>query len=338
MHQVVIHKLIKAKHGKAAVEEGKAALTITGPVSKLVVDIHELYSGKASKGYGRFEKDELAFPLAGVLRKVFIDGDVGFFEASKSILRILAGKANDVPLSTGGYVMMAHVGNEASVSWFIVAIINNVDGTVIDDETLEVVDAAHVDLTSLRVAGRVNLTDWLSGDEEVRYIGFLKQRGEVADYFKSFLGCNDLIVNSVETKKMVQVLKSFARDKSMQDQEATDFLQSAYDFCLTKTKSDTALSLDALSNAIWPEEPKELLDAFVAGDVQISDGFVPDGRSMKALVRMKYKTDYWSIDLDRHAITEGYAQYIPSKGELVLRNLPAGLKEELDREIQDDTE
>lgn len=336
IHHAIIHKIVKEKHGKPSVIERDTGLPITEPVKKLVLDIHDLYASRASKGYGRFEADEINYPSAKILRKVFKDERLAFAEASKQLLKVLAAKAGGAALATGGYVLMAHVTNEANVSWFIVAIINNVDGSAIDDATLEVIDAVHVDLENLRVAGRVNITDWLGGDTETRYVGFLKQRGDVADYFKLFLGCNELVADTEETKKLVAILKLFAKIQGLDQQKEEDFLQSAYNFCSERNKNDEPLSLEILSNAIWPNEPKKLQSAFVEGDVQISDGFVPDGRSIKSLMRMKYKTDYWSIDLDRHALSSGYAHYNQQKGELTLRNLPAGLKAELDHEIKDD--
>lgn len=339
MHTVnhaIIHKLVKEKHGKATVVERPETLAITEPVTKLISAIHDLYAKKSSKGYGRFEDDEVNYPSAAVLRNVFILKKTNFLDASKLMLATLASKAGAVGFATGGYVLMAHVTNEAKVSWFIVAIINNVDGSVINDATLEVVDAMHVDIENLRVAGRVNLTDWEKGDADIRYIGFLKQRGEVADYFKTFLGCNELIADTEETKKLVGALKKFAKSQGLDQKQEEDFLQSAFSYCDDRNQNDEPLSLEALANFAWPNDPAILQAAFVEGDIQISDGFVPDGRSIKALIRMRYKTDYWTIDIDRHALSQGYAHYNQKKGELTLLKLPAKLKEELDFEMKDD--
>ena len=337
INHAIIHKLIKEKHGKVTVVERNTDLPITDPVKKLVWDIHDLYASRVSKGYGRFEADEINYPSAKILRTVFTGNQLTFSAASRQLLKVLAAKAGGVALATGGYVLMAHVTNTANVDWFIVAIINNVDGSAIDDATLEIIEAAHIDRENLRVAGRVNITDWLRGDGETRYIGFLKQRGEVADYFKLFLGCNELVADTVETKKLVGMLKRFAKSEALDQRKKEDFLQSAYNFCHESNKNDEPLNIEAFSNAIWPSEPRKLQSAFVAGDVQISDGFVPDARSIKSLMRMKYKTDYWSIDLDRHALSSGYAHYNQEKGELILRHLPDGLKAELDREIKNDS-
>lgn len=335
VNNAIIHKLVKEKHGNATVIERDTVLPITHPVEKLVLDIHALYAGRASKGYGRFEADELNYPSASILRSAFKDEKIQFAEASKQLLKVLAAKAKTVALATGGYVLMAHLSNEANVNWFIVAIINNVDGSAIKDDSLEIVDAVHVDLENLRVAGRVNLTDWFAGDEETRYVGFLKQRGEVADYFKLFLGCNELIADTEETKKLVAALKSFAKKEGLNQEKEEEFLRAAFNFCLECNKNDTPLSLETLSNAVWPDDPKKLQDEFVGDNIQISDGFVPDGRSIKSLVRIKSKTQYWNLDLDRHALSSGFAHYNQKRGELTLRNLPDELKTELDHEIKD---
>jgi len=336
VNHVIIHKLVKEKHGKVSVVARAAALEITEPVKKLILAIHNLYAEKASKGYGRFEADEVNYPSAMILRNTFVEQTVGFVEGSTSLLHVLSTKAGAVPLATGGYVLMAQVTNAANISWFLVALINNVDGSVIDDKTLEVIDAMHVDLSNLRVAGRVNLTDWQKLDEEIRYVGFLKQRGEIADYFKGFLGCNELIADTEETRKLVGALKNFAKAQGLDQKAEQDFLRSAFNYCDDRNRSDEPLSLEALSNVAWPNDPAILQKAFVDNKVEISDGFVPDGRSIKALVRLRYKTAYWTVDIDRLALSQGYADYNQTKGTLTLMKLPDDLKAELAHEIKDD--
>lgn len=335
INNVIIHKLVKEKHGQSSIVPRTAALTVTEPVAKLVHDIHHLYTSKSTKGYGRFEEDETNYPTARILRDWFVGQSQSFADASQELLTVLANRADSAPLSTGGYVLMAHVTNASDENWFIVAIINNVSGSAIDDRTLEIVDTVHVDLQNLRVAGRITLSDWLGGDAEKRYVGFLKQRGDVADYFKRFLGCNDLVASSEETKKLVKVLTNFAREKGLEGAEEDSFLQAAYDFCLERNKNDEPLSLETLSNVLWPNDPTELQRAFTAENVQISDGFVPDGRSLKSLTKLKYKTPYWTIDLYRSAINMGYARYNKETEELILSHLPEELKAELAHETDD---
>lgn len=335
INNVIIHKLIKEQHGDATFALRDTELSLTEPVKKLVWDIQELYSGRTSKGYGRFDEGNINYLAPGILRCYFEDKNKNFFEISCDLMSVLADKANPVGFATGGFVLMAHISGENQEDWFVVAIIKNTKGTAIDENTYEVNAAIHVDLDDLRVAGRINVADWLSGAENIRYIGFLKQRDKISDYFKEFLGCSELVVNTEETKKLVSTLKDFAKSKELDQNEESEFLQRAYDYCQDKHEKDEPLSLDGLANAIWPDSPEELKSTFTINEVQISDGFVPDKRSLNSLVKMKYKTKYWSLNLDRHALSEGHAHYDQQKGELTLKNLPDEFKAELDRELDD---
>ena len=335
INKAIIHKLIKEKHGTATVIERTTPLSITEPVRKLVTDIHDLYASRASKGYGRFEADTVNYPSSVILKSFYQDGSTSFEEASKQLMSVLVAKSSPVALATGGYVLMAQVSNDAGVNWFIVAIINNVKGSAIDEASLEVIDTVHVNLNDLRVAGRVNLNDWLSEDLEIRYVGFLKQKGEVADYFKMFLGCNELIADTEESKKLVKFLKTFAKEQSLDQDKEEEFLRSAFDYLETCNSNDVPLSLETLSNAIWPENPETIINRLATEEIQISDGFVPDLRSIKSLVKIKSKTQYWSLNLDRHAFATGFAHYDSANGQLILKNLPDSLKSELSHELGD---
>ncbi len=337
INAVVIHKLQKERQGTASVVTRSELLPLIDPVTKLVNEIHELYADKTGKGYGRFETDEINYPSARILRETFRDGTKSFLQATQELMSVLSAKASQASLATGGYVLMADVSNAAKQHWFLVAILTNIKGSAINDDSLEVVDSVHVDLHNLRVAGRVNLTDWQRDDPDIRYVGFLKQRGDVSDYFKLFLGCNELIASVEETRKLVAVIKGFARDSGLDRNAQENLLKSAYDYCSESQKNDKPLSLEALANAVCPDDPKQLQKAFTAADVQINDGFVPDGRIIKGFVKIKAKTKYWSVELDRQALVTGQARYDSVKRTLTLSDLPSELETELSNELKDDS-
>lgn len=117
---------------------------------------------------------------------------------------------------------------------------------------------------------------------------------------------------------------------SAEDEQS--LFEEAYGFAMSCSLNGTPMSLDALANHVWPAEPQELRDALTESDVQIGDGFVPDRRALKVLIRLRAKTKYWTLDLQRPALTEGYAKYNKTRGELVLMNLPPELRAELEQE------
>lgn len=100
-------------------------------------------------------------------------------------------------------------------------------------------------------------------------------------------------------------------------------------------KNDQPLSLEALTNAIFPEDPKKLQKALTADNIQINDGFVPDRRSLKAFVKIRAKTQYWSVEIDRQALVRGQARYDAQKRTLTLTDLPKELEAELKSELND---
>ncbi|WP_284617528.1 nucleoid-associated protein [Aquabacterium humicola] len=296
----VIHKLAKERHGKATVVTRDSPLGLTASVVKLVTDVHDLYADKPGKGFGRFEADEVSFPAAAILRNYLQHGTTSFVDASKVLMSVLANRASPVALATGGFVLMAHMSGDNGMSWFVVAIITNVQSTAVNEANMDVVDTVHVDMQNLRVAGRVNIGDWLGGDPDARYLGFLKQKGGVSDYFRSFLGCSELVDSAAETKKLLDELKSFAIGSAMTEPAREEFLQRAHDFCVARQRSDEPLSLESLCNAVQPDEPKALQQVLAKAKVQINDGFVPDGRVLKSFLRIKARTAFWSVDIERH--------------------------------------
>lgn len=329
----VIHRLVKERHGKATISTRDEPLELTEPVIKLVTDVHELYTEKPGKGFGRFHADEVNYPVAAVLREYVDHGSNSFIDTTKQLMGVLATKASPVALATGGFVLMAHMSNAAGSRWFIVAIVTNVQGSAVNEATMDVVDTVHIDMQNLRVAGRVNIGDWLEGGAESRYVGFLKQKGGVSEYFKLFLGCSELVASVEETKKLVAVLKQFASESITSEVEREAFLHRAHQFCVDCQKNDQPLVLESLCNAVLPTEPMALQRAIATASVQISDGFVPDGRVLRAFVRIKAKTEFWSIDIDRQALVNGQVKYDPIKKTLTLFDLPEILEAELRRDL-----
>lgn len=340
INNVIIHELIKEQHKPASKSLRESELDSSNKnVEKLIVDILGLYDKIPSKSYGKFEKDNAAYPTPSIFHSVFQKREISFLTASIKLMDVLQSTSTLVPFATGGFIVMAHVTNENNTDLFVVAMVNNVVGNAIDKNTFDVLETVHVELQNLRVAGKVNLTDWIAGDEDKRYINFLKYKGDkVSDYFKNFLGCNNDIVASKETKKLVDAVKLYAHTEKLDEQSEADFYRRVNDYCRHCADQNDVLSLEGLSNAAWPDEPKKLSDYFAAGKIEISSDFIPDKRSLKSLIKIHGKTPFWSVNIDRQAFGSGNAKYDPKEKALILYNLPNKLREDLIRETSNDEE
>ena len=329
---LVVHKLIKDQHGTATIELAEAPISVTPSAQRLIDHLHKLYSERPGKGYGKFEDDENNFPMSRFVREHFIDNVTDYNALSHVMMQHLQLRAGQEQLATGGYVLISHV-NNAVTDFLLVAIVTEVVGTAIT-EGLEIVDSVHLDMSNLRVAGRVDISAWQNGAE--RYVSFLKGRGEVANYFKQFLGCNDVLVALHETQKLVNGLESFATEHHLEPAARDQLFENAYIYLEELGRNSNPVSLDALANRLWPDSPDDLRTALAFEDLQLSDGFVPDRRALKALVKFKGASTHWKLEFERRGLRNGDIRYDRENNKLILSNIPEALRMELLEELTDE--
>ena len=307
----------------------EAPINITPSAQRLIDNLHKLYAERTGKGYGRFEDDENNFPMRRFIREYFIDRSVDYYGLSQVMMEHLQARAGQEQLATGGYVLIAQVNNGAT-DFLLVAIVTEVIGTTIT-EGLEIVDSVHLDMSNLRVAGRVDLTAWQAGAE--RYVSFLKGRGEIANYFKQFLGCNDVLVALYETQKLVQGLESFAAEHHLDPAARDQLFEQAFGYLEELGRNGIPVSLEALANRLWSDSPDDLKMALAADELQLSDGFVPDRRAIKVLMKFKGTSTHWKLEFDRRGLRNGDIKYDAIKNTLILSSIPAALCRELVEEL-----
>ena len=332
--ECIVHKLVKVRNQTtSSVEPRQTLLSVNKSVQLLVDTVYKMYSDRTGKGYGQFEADEENFPTQKYIKHHVIDKSKSFVELTETLMRKLAREAAGEYFATGGYVFFAKVTVNAH-EYLLITMITEVIGAAISSE-LEVTESIHLELQHLKVAGRIDLTTWLNGGE--RYISFLKGKTDVAEYFKTFIGCNDILKPVEETKQLVGALEDFATDLNMTPGDRGHFLESAYSF-LKGIKKNQPISLDALANHVWPDEPEKLKTKLADEKYRISDGFIPDGRSYRGLITFAADTKLWKLSFSRDAILDGSVMYDRSNNKLTLSNVPAELREKLLEETRDDDE
>lgn len=319
---LVVHKLIKHEQGPADVVLRGEACRLTDAVVRLVERLCKLYRDRPGKGYGRFEEDEATFPMPAFLRRHIVEREIDFAALTRQMMEHLKQLAEQEELEEGGFVLIARIREgEADCLW--VALLTEALGTAIDAQ-LNVVDSAHLDLASLKAAGRVDLSAWRRGDE--RYISFLKGRGDVAHYFKRFLGCSDVVIALKETQKLVQTLTHFAETERLEAPVRDELLERAHVYLDELGESGAPVSLDTVAREVWPAAPERLDEMLQADATKLASGFVPDRRALRPLVRFKASAEQWKLEFDRSGLRSGAVTYDRASDTLVLSNLPDYLK------------
>lgn len=319
INHVIIHDL--RKNGSTFnVVAGAAGRDITPTVQRVVDELHDLYSKRASKAHGKFSEDRDNYPVQSFLEEFLAGGSVAFHDLTVRMMNTLATKAANTA-ATGGHVFFATFERDGR-TYLLVAIVNDKLGATLT-QALELMDAQHLDLDGFRFAGRVNITGW-QADEE-RYVGFLKGKGDVAEYFKEFLGCDTTAQDRVDTRTLVNVIKDFATSQGMDEQQRNQFLHRAKSICDDLAKRREPISFQALANELHPSAPEELAERLADPELRLCDGFVPDRKALGSLVKFKARTSLWSVEFDRQAMMEGMVRFNEEDDTLTLSGLPEEL-------------
>jgi nucleoid-associated protein len=321
---VAVHDLIKTEDGFNIVL-GRDSLPVNKTTQRVVDDLHELYSRRSSKSHGRFSENDADYPTQGHLRAYVESDPPDFARLTSSLMTTLQIQARRRANAAGGHVFFAHFEREER-QFLLVAIVNDKLGAALTRD-LDVRDVQHLDMEGFRFAGRINMTGWAEGEQ--RYIGFLRGKGDVSDYFKEFLGCDTTIQDRQDTADLVITLKQFAECQGMDAPAKDDFLGRAKAICERSAKNRAELDFATLANELMPANPTLLLDVLTDPDRRLNDRFVPDRRALGSLVKFKAKTPLWSVEFEREALTGGNIVYDPNDNSLTICNLPAELAAQL---------
>nr|WP_275437554.1 nucleoid-associated protein [Roseomonas mucosa] len=312
---------------------GQDALPVNATTQRVVDNLHDLYSKRSSKAHGHFSGDRENYPTQGYLR-AYVEGEEAgdFATLTDRLMTTLHVQARRRPNASGGHVFFAHFEHEER-EFLLVAIVNDKLSAALTRD-FGVRDVMHLDMDGFRFAGRIDMTAWKAGEQ--RYVGFLRGKGDVSEYFKEFLGCEATIPDKQSTQDLVIALKEFSESQSMEGTEKDEFLSRAKAICDRTARRREEIDFQTLANELVPDDPASLVEILADPNRQLGDGFVPNVRILGTLVKYRARTPYWSIEIDRSAITEGQIFFNEEENSLVIRDLPpelaADLRAELDRD------
>lgn len=322
--RVAVHDL-KKEADKFEIKLGRSNLAVSNAVQRLVDRLYTLYGRRTSKSHGKFSEDDDNFPTQRHLREYIEAEESDFGAFTEALMKTLAVNAQTKAGATGGHVFFAHVQREQR-DYLLVAIVNDTLSAQLTQQH-DVADVTHLDVEGFRFAGRINISAWAAKDE--RYIGFLKGKGNVAEYFQAFLGCDDAVQDKADTKTLVEALKAFATKNGIDGEKKSAFLAKAKEICGRAASKKIELSFDALSNELHPEDPDCLREHLADPDLKLNDNFIPNKAVLNMLVRFKGRTEHWALEFDRSAIEAGEVTYDQTNDTLTLRNLPDDLRAKL---------
>lgn len=327
---VAIHD-IRKNSDRLEVVLGPEFMRVNETTCRVVDGLNDIYTRRSSKAHGRFSDDTDNYPTSEYFDAYFqADGFGDFNTFTLHMMSTLLAKARSVPNAGAGHVFFAHFERDGR-EFMLIAIVNERLGAMLTD-AFAVEDVRHLDLEGFRFAGRVDMTSWRAGED--RYIGFLRGRGDVAEYFKEFLACVSSTTAKRSTEELVTALRNYADDQGMEVAKRDDFLARAKATLDETARRGDLVDFQTLANVLVPSEPELLAEFLGDPDRRLGDGFSPNRRVLGTLVKFRARTPLWSIEIDRAAIAEGAVVFDPENRTLTITQVPNDFAEELRGEYE----
>ena len=322
---LVIHRLARVGEGPSRVQPRPTPNVIDAPAVGLMERLCRHFAERPGKGYGCFEQDEHNFPTIDLVRRYAREGSLDFPAFSAEALAHLQQRVDEDGVEEAGFLVIARA-TVFGADCLYFALVQETVGSVIDDG-LAIHDNPHLDFAGLQVAGRIDLTAWQAGAE--RYIAFLKGRGDVAGWFKRFLGCTDVVIALKETKKLVETINHFAETQQLEAPQRDELMERAHLVLEEMGERGDPLTLKTVAEQIFPDAPARLAETLQDEALDLATGFVPDKRALRPLIRFKAAAADWKLEFERSSLRGGSVHYDKESNTLVLSNIPAKLRQML---------
>lgn len=326
----VIHKIDKKPDGTPAVLFlGSSEQVESQARDDLMNQFNESYNATTGKGWGFFHAESGAFPLSGWLAK-YLAGGSDFLDFSVTAVEHLTRLMEESNLTTGGHALFCHY-RKGLTDYLIIALVQETEAVTMTEE-LHLMAVKRLDLDHIRLAARINISEWQSNPQSRQYISFIKgkQGRKLNDYFRDFVGCQEGIDGPGETRTLLKAFSDFVESEDLGEESAREKTQALVSYSMAQAKLGEPIAIGELSELINEDQPTAFADFIKASDYGLSDNLPPDKKTLNKFRRFTGRAEGLSISFEQHLLGSKI-EFDEAGGTLTLRGLPTQLTEQLKR-------
>ena len=326
----VIHKIDKKPDGNPAVLFMASAEQVeSGARDDLMSQLNESYNATTGKGWGFFHQESGAHPFSGWLGK-YLAGVTDFLSFSTTAVEHLTKLMEESNLTTGGHALFCHY-QQGMTDYMVIALVQETEAVTMTEE-LALMTVKRLDLDHIRLAARINISEWQNNPKSKQYISYLKgkQGRKLNEYFRDFIGCQEGIDAPGETRTLLKAFSDFVESDDMVEDAAREKTHTLVSYSMAQAKQGEPITLDELSGLIDEDRPKIFFDFIKAKDYGISETLPPDKKTLNKFRRFTGRTEGMSISFEAHLLGDEI-KFDEEGGTLTLRGLPTQLTDQLKR-------
>ncbi|SDR19484.1 nucleoid-associated protein [Pseudomonas grimontii] len=328
----VIHKIDKKPDGSPAVLFLGASEQVESQArDDLMSQLNESYNATAGKGWGFFHQESGAYPFSGWLGK-YLAGLTDFLAFSTTAVEHLTRLMEESNLTTGGHALFCHY-QQGMTDYLAIALVQETEAVTMTEE-LALMTVKRLDLDHIRLAARINISEWQTNNQSKQYISYLKgkQGRKLNDYFRDFIGCQEGIDAAGETRTLLKAFNDFVESEDLPEESAREKTHTLVSYSMAQAKLGEPITLDELSGLLDEDRPKSFYDFIKAKDYGLSEALPPDKKTLNKFRRFTGRAEGMSISFEAHLLGDNI-EFNEAGGTLTLRNLPTQLTDQLKRAI-----
>jgi nucleoid-associated protein len=233
-------------------------------------------------------------------------------------------------LTTGGHALFCHY-QQGLTDYLVIALVQETEAVTMTEE-LALLTVKRLDLDHVRLAARINISEWQTNRQSKQYISYLKgkQGRKLNEYFRDFIGCQEGIDAPGETRTLLKAFSDFVESEGMVEDAAREKTHTLVSYSMAQAKLGEPITLDELSGLIDEDRPKNFYDFIKANDYGISETLPPDKKTLNKFRRFTGRAEGMSISFEAHLLGDKI-KFDDAGGTLTLRGLPTQLTEQLQR-------
>jgi nucleoid-associated protein len=328
----IIHKIDKKPDGSPAVLFlGSAEQVESQARDDLIQQFNGSYNATTGKVWGFFHHESGAHPFSGWLAK-YLAGGSDFLEFSTSAVEHLTKLMEESNLTTGGHALFCHY-QRGLTDYLIIALVQETEAVTMTEE-LHLMMVKRLDLDHIRLAARINLSEWKNNPQSRQYISYLKgkQGRKVNEYFRDFIGCQEGIDGPGETRTLLKAFSDFVESEDLGEDATREKTEALVSYAMAQAKLGEPITLDELSEVLDDDQPKAFAEFIRNKDYGLSASLPPDKKTLNKFRRFTGRADGLSISFEQHLLGSK-VEFDEAGGTLTLRGLPRQLTDQLKRAV-----
>ena len=307
IQRIIAHFLEKKERStEAKIDYSSELLTIDDFANQLMEELHSSISSNSSIKNAAFKNDETN-SFTTTLTEYLKESTDSSFQKFTQSLDLLKEKVEKESLAKGGYYLFSDYIIDGS-RYIGVVLLRKKSGINIikKGSTYKLDGAENINIEKIAMAARLNYNIFNSSGDDRKYLAVITTQsdGEVSEYFKEWILAAGMIKNSVNTERLMKVIKTIDLpfDEDGNEISRSEFQRQVYDF--VRTSSGKRANIYNLSEHFYGSNSKTAIKDYAdANDITLDPEFMV-GSKWKNLITIRASVPGIVLNVDFDKVNE----------------------------------